>query len=117
MRKRNLRAISLLLAGVMSLGLFAGCSKDSGKKDPGKGDGGKKDSIVIATMGETPSLSPTEHNAVAGSYMNLLTYNTLFSSDMDMRPSPIWLRAMRMWTKAPGISRSRKASSSTMATL
>ena len=88
MRKRNLRAVSLLLAGVMSLGLFAGCSKDSGKKDPGKGDGGKKDSIVIATMGETPSLSPTEHNAVAGSYMNLLTYNTLFSSDMDMQPQP-----------------------------
>ena len=68
MRKRNLRAISLLLAGVMSLGLFAG--------------------IVIATMGETPSLSPTEHNAVAGSYMNQLTYNTLFSSDMDMKPQP-----------------------------
>ena len=88
MRKRNLRAISLLLAGVMSLGLFAGCSKDSGdKKDPGKG-GGAKDSIVIATMGETPSLSPTEHNAVAGSYMNILTYNTLFSSDMDMQPQP-----------------------------
>ena len=88
MRKRNLRAISLLLAGVMSLGLFAGCSKDGGdKKDPGKG-GGAKDSIVIATMGETPSLSPTEHNAVAGSYMNLLTYNTLFSSDMDMQPQP-----------------------------
>ena len=88
MRKRNLRAISLLLAGVMSLGLFAGCSKDSGgEKDPGKG-GGDKDSIVIATMGETPSLSPTEHNAVAGSYMNLLTYNTLFSSDMEMQPQP-----------------------------
>ena len=88
MRKRNLRAVSLLLAGVMSLGLFAGCSKDSGdKKDPGKG-GGAKDSIVIATMGETPSLSPTEHNAVAGSYMNMLTYNTLFSSDMDMQPQP-----------------------------
>ena len=31
-----------------------------------------------------PSLSPTEHNAVAGSYMNLLTYNTLFKSDMEM---------------------------------
>ncbi len=77
MRKRNLRAISLLLAGgVMSLGLFAGCSKDSGdKKDPGKGGGGDKDSIVIATMGETPSCPHHEHNAVAGSYTNLLTYN------------------------------------------
>ena len=60
MRKRNLRAVSLLLAGVMSLGLFAGCSKDSGDKKDKKSDngGGAKDSIVIATMGETPSLSP-----------------------------------------------------------
>ena len=89
MRKRNLRAISLLLAGVMSLGLFAGCSKDSGdKKDPGKG-GGDKDSIVIATMGETPSLSPTEHNAVAGDYMNSLNYATLFRSGVDnLDPEP-----------------------------
>ncbi len=89
MRKRNLRAISLLLAGVMSLGLFAGCSKDSGdKKDPGKG-GGAKDSIVIATMGETPSLSPTEHNAVAGDYMNALNYATLFRSGVDnLDPEP-----------------------------
>ena len=89
MRKRNLRAISLLLAGVMSLGLFAGCSKDDGgKKDPGKG-GGDKDSIVIATMGETPSLSPTEHNAVAGDYMNALNYATLFRSGVDnLDPEP-----------------------------
>ena len=89
MRKRNLRAISLLLAGVMSLGLFAGCSSDGGgEKDPGKG-GGDKDSIVIATMGETPSLSPTEHNAVAGDYMNSLNYATLFRSGVDnLDPEP-----------------------------
>ena len=89
MRKRNLRAISLLLAGVMSLGLFAGCSSDGGgEKDPGKG-GGDKDSIVIATMGETPSLSPTEHNAVAGDYMNALNYATLFRSGVDnLDPEP-----------------------------
>ena len=73
----------------MSVGLFAGCSSDSGDNSSDNTDsGGTKDSIVIATSGETPSLSPTEHNAVAGSYMNLLTYNTLFSSDMDMQPQP-----------------------------
>ena len=89
MRKRKLRAISLLLAGVMSVGLFAGCSSDSGDNSSDKSDsGGTKDSIVIATSGETPSLSPTEHNAVAGSYMNLLTYNTLFRSGMDLEPEP-----------------------------
>ena len=87
MRKRKLRAISLLLAGIMSVGLFAGCSSDGGEKKSDNG-GGAKDSIVIATMGETPSLSPTEHNAVAGSYMNLLTYNTLFRSGMDLEPEP-----------------------------
>ena len=56
MRKRKLRAISLLLAGIMSVGLFAGCSSDSGDNSSDNTDsGGTKDSIVIATSGETPS--------------------------------------------------------------
>ncbi len=89
------RFLSLLLAGVMTMGVLAGCAKDSGgngsgsgNTDPGNGSGEKRDSIVIATMGETPSLSPTDHNAIAGSYMNLLTYNSLFRSDMDLNPVP-----------------------------
>ena len=47
---------SLMLAGVITLGLFAGCSKDASQSST---SGGNKDSIVIATMSETPSLSPT----------------------------------------------------------
>ena len=89
MRKRKLRAISLLLAGIMSVGLFTGCSSDSGDNSSDNTDsGGTKDSIVIATSGETPSLSPTEHNAVAGDYMNQLTYSMLFRIDMDLKPQP-----------------------------
>ena len=90
MRNRTLRVTSLLLALVMSAGLLAGCSSDgSSGNNSSSGEGGAaKDSITIATMGETPSLSPTEHNAVAGDYMNLLTYNKLFKSDMDMNPVP-----------------------------
>ena len=73
----------------MSAGVLAGCSNSSSGGGGGNSDdGGAKDSIVIATANETPSLSPTEHNAVAGSYMNLLTYNTLFKSDMEMNPVP-----------------------------
>ena len=104
---KKLRVLSLLLVLVMAFGLFAGCSKDEQKpaddeQKPAAGDNekkeddkpsepsgnGGKDSIIIATANETPSLSPTEHNAVAGSYMNLLTYNTLFRGGMDLEPEP-----------------------------
>ncbi len=104
---KKLRALSLLLVLVMAFGLFAGCSKDEPADDkgdqpggsddankpedgkPSEGDAAGKDSIVIATMGETPSLSPVEHNAVAGDYMNGLTYATLFRSNLDtLEPEP-----------------------------
>ena len=87
MRNRKVRLLSLLLATVMLLGLLAGCNSSGGGDKKGS-DGGKKDSIVIATSGETPSLSPTEHNAVAGDYMNQLTYSMLFRTDMDLKPQP-----------------------------
>ena len=74
-----------MLAGVITLGLFAGCSKDASQSST---SGGSKDSIVIATMSETPSLSPYDHNATAGVYMNLLTYSTLFRTDVEMNPQP-----------------------------
>ena len=86
MRNRKLRLLSLLLATVMMLGLLAGCN--SGGEEGEKGSEGGKDSIVIATMSETPSLSPYDHNATAGSYMNLLTYSTLFNTDVEMNPQP-----------------------------
>lgn len=47
-----------------------------------------KDTIIIATANETPSLTSVEHNAVAGSYMNKLTFNTLFDTDMDLNVRP-----------------------------
>ena len=87
MRNRKVRLLSLLLATVMMLGLLAGCSSNGGDKKSAT-KGGDKDSIVIATSGETPSLSPTEHNAVAGDYMNQLTYSMLFRTDMDLKPQP-----------------------------
>ena len=85
MKKRKTRAASLVLALAMTTGLLAGCSQSSG----GSSDTGEqRDDIIIATANETPSLSPTEHNAVAGSYMNLLTYNTLVRTGMDLEPEP-----------------------------
>ena len=95
MRNRKLRVLSLLLVLVMAAGLLAGCGGndapkgDTPKQDGEKGDSGTaRDSIIIATANETPSLSPTEHNAVAGDYMNMLTYNHLFRTDMTLEPVP-----------------------------
>ena len=94
---KKMRVFSLLLALALAFGLLAGCNKDEsvGKSDenPGGSDepnksGSAKDSVVIATMGETPTLSPVEHNAVAGGYMNQLTYSTLFRTGMDLEPEP-----------------------------
>ena len=83
MRKRKWRILSLLLVAVMTLGILFGCSKDGGEKGSG-GKGGKKDTIIIATMAEPPTLSPTEQNAIASSYMNALTFSQLTRMNEDM---------------------------------
>lgn len=48
----------------------------------------KKDTLIIATENETPSMTTAGHNAVAGSYMNDMTHNGLFRYDMEMNPIP-----------------------------
>ena len=83
MRNRKWRVLSLLLVAVMTLGILFGCSKDGGEKGSG-GKGGKKDTIIIATMAEPPTLSPTEQNAIASSYMNALTFSQLTRMNEDM---------------------------------
>ncbi len=104
---KKLRTLSLLLVLAMIFGLSAGCSKDAepGGQEPADKDQTQqpgqpedqdgesqpsqaKDSIVIATANETPSLSSVDHNATAGNYMNLLTYSTLFRTNMDLEPEP-----------------------------
>lgn len=47
-----------------------------------------KDTLVIATANETPSLTTTLHNAVAGDYMNKMTHNGLFYQDENMAIQP-----------------------------
>lgn len=82
------RALSMMLAAVMLAGTLAGCgAKDP--VDPAKPEDPTKpaaaglapavdsDTIVLATMGEPPSMSPTDHNAIASDYMNGLTYDSL----------------------------------------
>ena len=86
MSNRRKRLVSVLALLTMTAGLFAGVA--GCKKDESGNTGGAKDTIVIATMSETPSLTNNEHNAVAGGYMNLLTYEGLLRRGMDMKPEP-----------------------------
>ena len=85
MKKRTSRILSLLLLCTMALGLLAGCSKSSGGSDSGSAD---KDTITVATMAETPSLGPYDHNATAGWLVNLLTYTSLLRLDDNLNPVP-----------------------------
>ena len=80
-------SLGILLTLTLLVGLFAGCSQGDTPSNSGT-SANDRDSIVIATLGETPSVHPYDHNATAGSYMNLLTYNTLFHNDVNQNPQP-----------------------------
>lgn len=84
MKKPTKRLTALLMAGMLCLGLVAGCGKDGGSQ--GKNSSGNKDTLVVATMAETPTLSPVEHNATAGYYMNLMNFTGLMRLDEDLNP-------------------------------
>lgn len=84
MKKPTKRLTALLMAGMLCLGLVAGCGKDGGPQ--GKNSSGNKDTLVVATMAETPTLSPVEHNATAGYYMNLMNFTGLMRLDEDLNP-------------------------------
>ncbi|MBQ7796253.1 MAG: ABC transporter substrate-binding protein [Lachnospiraceae bacterium] len=47
-----------------------------------------KDTLIIATANETPSMTTNLHNAVAGDYMNKMTHNGLFLQDENMNIVP-----------------------------
>ncbi|MBQ2455941.1 MAG: ABC transporter substrate-binding protein [Firmicutes bacterium] len=46
------------------------------------------ETVVICTADETPSVTARGHNAVAGSYINNLTYNGLLALDRNLVPQP-----------------------------
>ena len=47
-----------------------------------------KDTLIIATANETPSVTTNMHNAVAGDYINGMTHNGLFYTDENLNPAP-----------------------------
>ena len=63
------------------------CIRDSGKDSGSKGTS-SKDTLIIATANETPSVTTNLHNATAGDYINQMTHEGLFYSSADLTPQP-----------------------------
>lgn len=97
---KQMRVISLMLVLILTLSLFSGCaskpeagdSKGSNDTSAPTGDvkagpAVDKDTVVICTADETPSLTTAGHNAIAGDYVNRLTHNGLFRLDKELNPT------------------------------
>ena len=108
MTKKLRHILAPVLALSMAASLLAGCgSSDSGTtaettqgsattettaSSGGETSGGAtasaKDTLIIATANETPSVTTNLHNAVAGDYLNKMTHNGLFKTNENLEPVP-----------------------------
>ena len=109
--KKFANYLALLLAMLMAFSLMAACGGDKEEEKPADdqqqgedkpADEGEKDTsggvqsknkpnnaVVIATANEPPTMAPHQHNAVAGGYMNILTHNYMFKTNIDtLAPEP-----------------------------
>ena len=93
MKRSLLKMLTLALAMVLAFSFMAGCGGDDENKGSSPGGVASQNkgsnSIVIATANETPTMAPHQHSAVAGGYMNILTHNTLFQTNIEtLVPEP-----------------------------
>ena len=105
MTKLKMQHLAPVLALSLAAGLFTGCSGENGDSAAASTASGEtsgsesaaqteaagssaKDTLIIATANETPSVTTNEHNAVAGDYLNRMTHNGLFKTDENMEPVP-----------------------------
>ena len=101
MTKKLMRGLAPVLALSLAVGLFTGCgskaeetqaaaaetqaaaaekTEDAAASTESTG----KDTLIIATANETPSVTTNLHNAVAGDYINEMTHSNLFKVAEDM---------------------------------
>ena len=108
--KKFTRALAPVLALSLAASLFTGCGSKAEETqaaatetkaeaqaeakteekadDAAASESTGKDTLIIATANETPSLTTNLHNAVAGDYMNKQTHSNLFRVDADMNIVP-----------------------------
>ncbi len=107
--KKLAKLLSLLLVFALSFSLLAACGggdeevvendgenkAETNNTADSSNDGGVQsqnkpnNAVVIATANEPPTMAPHQHNAVAGGYMNILTHNSMFKTNLDtLAPEP-----------------------------
>lgn len=99
MKKNMMRGIAPILAFSLALGM-TGCGAKTEETTAGttvtaeatKGENSEetavKDTLIIATANETPSVTTNLHSTVAGLYLNTMTHNGLFKTDENMEIVP-----------------------------
>lgn len=109
MKRKTLRVLATAMVLSLAAGLFTGCGSGNkgGNSDSTQGGGAEstaaaggsgessggaaasgKDTLIIVTANETPSVTTNLHNAVAGDYLNKMTHNCLFYMDENMSVQP-----------------------------
>ena len=107
MTKKRMRSLVPALVLSLAVGSLAGCGSKPAATDTTAAQGGAadttttaastdggtatastKDTLIIATANETPSLTTNLHNATAGSYINMMTHNGLFDTADDLTTVP-----------------------------
>ena len=104
MTKKIMRSLVPALVLSLAAGSLAGCGSNqtttdttaaqgdtAGTTTEASKDGGAastKDTLIIATANETPSLTTNLHNATAGDYINQMTHNGLFVITEDLSTVP-----------------------------
>lgn len=106
MTKKLMRSLVPALVLSLAVGLFTGCGSSSSsdttqgaatgtqaagesQADNAGSGAAAKDSLIIVTANETPSVTTNLHNAVAGDYLNKMTHDTLFATDENLNPVPM----------------------------
>ena len=108
MTKKRMRSLVPVMVLSLAVGSLAGCGSKPAAPETTAAQGGAaettaaaasteaakpaastKDTLIIATANETPSLTTNQHNAVAGSYLNSMTHNGLFGTDDDLNTIPV----------------------------
>ena len=89
MRKSLFKMLVLALVIALAFSMMAGCGGDGNTEGEGNQSDGPRTDVIIATANEPPTLAPYKHSAVASTYMNLLTHDNFFRTDIEtLEPIP-----------------------------